>query len=190
MLLSVAFALYAENYSRFFERTDLAQSVFLANIFAIGLPLENPQKFFYAFFIPYLASNAILLAAGFLKELEYNQRSVYIENFYKFFEKRTVIAIPLCLAMVFLLGLPPLQGFHWRMEFLKAVYNFKRPWSFITYTICFYSMGYVYLKWILAIFQNKSSPQEVSNSHASPILNWLVSLCALAILGCSFLTPN
>jgi NADH:ubiquinone oxidoreductase subunit 2 (subunit N) len=191
MLLSVVFALYAENYSRFFERTDLVQSVFLANIFAMGLPFENSQKFFYAFSMPYLASNAILLAVGFLKELEYNQRSVYIENFYKLFEKRKVIALPLCLAMIFLLGIPPLQGFYWRVEFLKAVYNFRRSWSFVVYTVCFYSMGYVYLKWILAIFQNKFSfPQEVSNFHSSPVINWLIILCAFVILGCSFLIPN
>ncbi|MDR1232855.1 MAG: hypothetical protein LBJ75_01140 [Puniceicoccales bacterium] len=190
MSLSVAFALYAENYSRFFERMDLAQSVFLANMFAIGLPFENPQKFFHAFFIPYLASNAILLAIGFLKESEYNQRSVYIENFYRLFEKRKVIALPLCLAMVFLLGIPPLQGFYWRTEFLKAVYNFSRPWSFLMYTICFYSMGYVYLKWILAIFQNKSSLQEAEIFHSSPLINWLIVLGAFVILGCSFLTPN
>ncbi|MDR2628645.1 MAG: hypothetical protein LBC30_01465 [Puniceicoccales bacterium] len=190
MSLSVAFALYAENYSRFFERTDLAQSVFLANMFAIGLPFENPQKFFHAFFIPYLASNAILLMAGFLKELECDQRSVYVENFYKLFEKRKIIALPSCLAMVFLLGIPPLQGFHWRMDLLKAVHNFGRPWSFVAYTVCFYSMGYIYLKWILAIFQNKSSPQEANNFHSSPVINGLVVLCALAILSCSFLTPN
>jgi NADH:ubiquinone oxidoreductase subunit 2 (subunit N) len=186
----MVFALYAENYSRFFERTDLAQSVFLANMFAIGLPLENPQKFFHAFFIPYLASNTILLVAGFLKELEYNRRSVYVENFYKFFEKRKVIALPLCLAMIFLLGIPPLQGFYWRIEFLKVVYNFRRPWSFVMYTVFFYSIGYVYLKWILAIFQNKSSSQETDNFHSSPMINGLIILCAFAILGCSFLTPN
>ncbi|MDR2778793.1 MAG: hypothetical protein LBB16_00695 [Puniceicoccales bacterium] len=190
MLLSVAFALYAENYSRFFERTDLAQSVFLANMFAIGLPLENPQKFFYAFFVPYLASNAILLAAGFLKELECNQRSVYIENFYKLFEKRKTIALPLCLAMIFLLGIPPLQGFYWRITFLKAVYNFKWLWNFVVYIVCFYSMGYIYFKWILAIFQNKSSSKEANNFHFSPVINGLIILCAFAILGCLFLTPN
>ncbi|MDR0693314.1 MAG: hypothetical protein LBF49_01950 [Puniceicoccales bacterium] len=190
MLLAVAFALYAENYSRFFERTDLAQSVFLANMFAMGLPFENPQKFFHAFFIPYLAGNAILLIAGFLKELEYNQRSVHVENFYKLFERRKVIALPLCLAMIFLLGIPPLQGFSWRIEFLKAVYNFRRPWSFVMYTVCFYSMGYVYLRWILAIFQNKSSPREVGNFHPSPAINWLIILCAFVILGCSFLIPH
>ncbi|MDR2603144.1 MAG: hypothetical protein LBC11_01095 [Puniceicoccales bacterium] len=190
MLLSVAFALYTENYSRFFERTDLAQSVFLANMFAIGLPLENLQKFFYAFFIPYLTSNAILLVAGFLKESEYAQRSVHIENFYKLFEKRKVIALPLCLAMIFLLGIPPLQGFYWRIAFLEAVYNFGRPWSFVVYTVCFYSMGYVYLKWILAIFQNKSSSKEASNFHSSFVINGLIILCAFAMLGCLFLIPN
>jgi NADH:ubiquinone oxidoreductase subunit 5 (subunit L)/multisubunit Na+/H+ antiporter MnhA subunit len=92
--------------------------------------------------------------------------------------------------MVFLLGIPPLQGFCWRTEFLKAVYSFGRPWSFLMYTICFYSMGYVYLKWILAIFQNKPSPKEVGNFHSFPVINGLIILGAFTILGCSFLTPN
>ncbi|MDR1891112.1 MAG: hypothetical protein LBQ23_02940 [Puniceicoccales bacterium] len=190
MLLSVAFALYAENYSRFFERTDLAQSVFLVNMFAISLPFENPQKFLAIFFLPYLASNAILLAVGFLKELECAQRAVYIENFYRLFWGKKVVALPLCLAMAFLLGVPPLQGFSWRTAFLGAVYNSGRIWSFIVYIVCFYSLGYVYLKWILAIFQKKSSPWEKDNALSAHKIDWFIVLCVLVILGCSFLERN
>jgi NADH:ubiquinone oxidoreductase subunit 2 (subunit N) len=184
MLLSVAFALYAENYSRFFERTDLAQSVFLVNMFAIGFPFKNLQTFLHIFFLPYLASNIILLAVGFLKELEYDQCSVYVENFYRFFWKKRFVAISLCLAMAFLLGTPPLPGFYWRIEFLGAICKPGWIWSFVAYIICFYSLGYVYLKWILATFQNKSSTQEASNRILPNKINWLIILCSFVILGC------
>jgi NADH:ubiquinone oxidoreductase subunit 2 (subunit N) len=122
-----------------------------------------------------------------MKEKEYGQNTIYIENFYRFFEKKKITSLSLCLAMIFLMGIPPSQGFLWRMEFLKIVYNSARMLSFVTYIVCFYSLGYVYFKWILAVFQNKSISQATFGLFSFGKIDFFITICALATLLCSFL---
>jgi NADH:ubiquinone oxidoreductase subunit 2 (subunit N) len=190
MLLSIAFALYTDNYSRFFERTDLTQSIFLVNMFAIGLPIRDLPKFLAIFFIPYLASNAILVTVGFFKERECNQRVVYVENFYGLFGDSKILTASMCLALAFLLGVPPLHGFRWRVEFLEVVHGRGQIWSFVVYVICLCALGYAYFRWIMAIFQSRSIPRRSAESLFSCYVDWFVLLCAIPMAGCFLLARN
>ncbi|MDR2737337.1 MAG: hypothetical protein LBB18_00120 [Puniceicoccales bacterium] len=189
MVFAVAFALEAENYSRFFERTDLAQSVFLANLCAIGFPLENPRCFMATFLIPYLVGNVILLSVGFMKEKECGEKAAHIENFYNFFFEDRVAAISTFIAMAFFIGTPPLQGMAWRVEFMEKVRGSGNlPW-FVMFIVCLYSLGYVYFKWLLAIFQNKIIPKNIVWWRTFTPIRFLIAAGALITVTCRVFIP-
>jgi NADH:ubiquinone oxidoreductase subunit 2 (subunit N) len=185
MALAAAFALYTDNYSRFFERTDLIQSVFLANLFSIGLPFRDSNTFSYAFFFPYLMGNAIALAIGFLREKELGTKNVYIENFHNFFVESKISSISLFVAILFFLGTPPLHGIVWRIALINAVYDCGRIASMVAFIICFCSVGYVYFRWMLAIFQKNSRPRVEPMSSLRNRIDIFAVVCTLGVVFCS-----
>ncbi|MDR1433348.1 MAG: hypothetical protein LBI61_03360 [Puniceicoccales bacterium] len=187
MALAIAFALYADNYARFFERTDLAQSVFLADAFALGFPCGDLSKFLWSFPIPYLASGGILCAIRFLKEAECDNGAVYIENFHDFFPENKLSATSFAVALSFLLGTPPLHGAVWRTEFARVIYGSGRPLSLAMFIICFCSIGYVYFKWLLAVFQKKPPRKNGIQRPSTLGIDAFVFLCAAVMVVGAFL---
>jgi hypothetical protein len=172
MVLAVAAAVHVDSYSRFFERTDLAQSVFLVDLCAIGMPMEEPVKFLVGAFIPHLTANAILLSVGFLRELQTGRKTIHVEDFYNFFGENKIAATAMFAAMAFSMGTPPLGGDIWRLEFATAVFRTGRGGLFAASVLCFYAIGYVYLKWSLPVF-SKKRPANVQSTtaHAPPTVD-------------------
>jgi NADH:ubiquinone oxidoreductase subunit 2 (subunit N) len=185
MPLAIAFTLYVKDFSKFLKRTDFAQSIFLANLFAIGWPRENFREFLCVFFIPYLASNAILISIETLKK--HTRPAVHIEHFHNFFSENKIISFALFVAILFLSGIPPVQGIFWRMKFLGALYDGGHKLSFAIFIVCFCSLGYIYLKWLLAAISQKkcAAASGIPHPHANGIISF-AAMCAFGIIICEF----
>ncbi|MDR1402012.1 MAG: hypothetical protein LBI81_03610 [Puniceicoccales bacterium] len=183
MVVVIPPALCAGNFSKFFKYADLAQSVFLANLFAIGWPLENPGEFFCTFFVPYLASSAILLSVESLKGRD--GQTPCTEHFYNLFHGNKIASLALCVAISFLIGVPPLGEVFWRMKFLKTIYNSAQGLSSAIFILCFCSLGCAYFKWLLAAFQRNQAGNEAPNLRARGI-NFFAAAYALGIVMCKF----
>jgi NADH:ubiquinone oxidoreductase subunit 2 (subunit N) len=190
LALATAFAVYAENYARFFERTDLAQSVFLVNLVILGFPGADLKNFLCRFFIPYLASNAILLAVGFW--MENDGMEAWVENFYNFFHRNKILATSSFVALVFLMGTPPLPGFSWRTRLVEKIHALQCSSTdgLVLLTMCFYALGYAYFRWILALFWKNSITDSVVRHRPSARIQVCVAACAAIIIVCSIGNGN
>ncbi|MDR3144085.1 MAG: hypothetical protein LBT64_01120 [Puniceicoccales bacterium] len=194
-MLAIAFSLHVGNYSRFFARTDLTQSVslviFLAHrdsAFAANYP--HMTRFLLVFFVPYAASNAILIAAEFFMEKKCGKGTIHLEDFHNLWVGEKIVAVSLLAAMMFLIGIPPLTGFAWRAAIVKSLIVEHRGLT-IGLILCFISLGYTYFKWILAIF--KTVPAQASQPRARLPLSTelsaklLMAGCTAAIVYCCYI---
>jgi NADH:ubiquinone oxidoreductase subunit 2 (subunit N) len=180
MALAIASAMPADNYRRFFERVDLAQSAFLVDVCAVGMPMADGLKFLCAVLIPHLLSNAILLSIGFSR----NGGATNVENFHNLFGRDKILATAASVAMAFSMGIPPFGGDVWRSELVTHLCGGGRMGQFAAFAICLYAIGYAYLRWMAAMFVRKNPPRADGVGAISPWIKSLVAACALGIIAC------
>jgi hypothetical protein len=195
MLPLAAFALCSGNYGRFFNRTDLVQSMLMACFPAVfgEISFGHASCVLASFAVPYLASNALLISVGFFMEKLCGEGAVYVEDFHNLFRNEKVVSLSLLVAMVFLAGIPPLNDFLSPMfatiarEISLGRASGEVNGGFTIATLCFllllfFTLGCAYLRWILAAFRRVPERAAVKRRPFPLVAKLLVTACASVVV--------
>jgi len=183
MLLGNGMALIQTNTKRLLAYSSIAQLGYVMFSIGVGLRYALPEAIQAGFFL--LMAHAVMKGLAFLSKgvCNFYDHTVSIEQLRGTFRRLPLISITFSVAILGLIGMPPLAGFTGKWFILTEVWHAGDAWVYAGIVIfllnTLLSLGY-YLPVLAMLFSPSPNQNQLSSVQIS---GWMiVPLVALAIL--------